>query len=276
MSSWINNSSAVVTWVNSSSATVSWSADSPPIPVPVPVPIANGDLVNWINNSSVIVSWVNSNGNRVGWMSDNKSISVSVFDWTQTLLSQYVDSPTINELLSSYNSAIDPSNDIINFYKNIWNVATAVGNGLDVWGQIVNVSRYLLVPITPNYFGFKEAIRTGYESTGPQPFGQASFTLGVQSTDTYALTDNNYRRLIMIKAAANISGLSIPAINKLLQQFYGTSYDGQPSGIAYVIDNENMSLTYHFNFTPSPVQLAIINNSGVFPRPAGVSVAVTY
>jgi Protein of unknown function (DUF2612) len=276
MSSWINNSSAVVTWINFSSNTVSWSADSPPIPVPIPTPIANGDLVNWINNSSVIVSWINSNNNTVNWRSNNKAISVSVFDWTQTLLSQYVDSPTINELLSSYSSAVNPSNDIVNFYNNIWNIATAVGNGLDIWGQIVNVSRYLLVPITPNYFGFKEAIRTGYESTGPQPFCQASFALVTQSTDTYALTDSNYRRLIMIKAAANISGLSIPAINKLLQQFYGISYDGQPHGIAYVIDNENMSLTYHFNFTPSPVQIAIINNSGVFPRPAGVSVAVTY
>jgi hypothetical protein len=231
--------------------------------------------VNWNNNFGVNVSWINSSNQIVQWISNFLTVS-SNFDWTQTILSQYCSSPTINELLSSYSSAVDPAVDISNFYNNIWNIQTAQGQGLDDWGQIVNVSRYLLVPVTTNNFGFKEAFRTGYEAVGPQPFGQAPFGYGVQSTDTFALSDNDYRRLILVKAAANISGLSTPAINKLLQQFYGTSYDGSPSGIAYVIDNRDMSITYHFNFIPSPVQLAIIESSGVFPRPAGVSVAVTY
>lgn len=231
--------------------------------------------VNWINNLGTAVSWNNSSSQLVQWISNALLLS-SNFDYTQTLLSQYCDSPTIVSILSSYSSAIDPNTDISNFYNNIWNIQTAQGQGLNDWGQIVNVSRYLLVPTTSNNLGFKEAFRIGYETTGPQPFGQAPFGTGTQSTDTFALSDNDYRRLILVKAAANISGLSIPAINKLLQQFYGTSYDGSPSGIAYVIDNEDMSITYQFDFIPSPVQLAIIESSGVFPRPAGVSVTVIY
>lgn len=197
-------------------------------------------------------------------------------NWTETLLSQYCDAPTITGLLDSFNSAVDPTVDIANFYLNIWDVYTAVGNGLDIWGAIVNVPRYLQIPSSPNYLGFEEAYLAPYASTGPQPFDQAPFFTTIASTDTYALSDTVYRQLILIKAAVNIGNLSVPQINALLQKFFGTSIEGSPAGIAYVIDNLDQSFTYNFDFVPSAVQLAIVQNSGVFPRPAGVAVTVIY
>jgi len=198
-----------------------------------------------------------------------------MINWDETLLSQYVDSPTLIGLLNSFNDAVDPSIDIANFYTQIWNVATAVGNGLDIWGEIVGVSRNLQINAS-NYFGFDESVTTPTLSTGAQPFNQAPFYLGVAATSTYALADAQYRRLILVKAAANISDLSVPSINALLRAEFGTSDGVNPYGKAYVIDNENMSFEYHLGFVPSAVQIAIINNSGVFPRPAGVSVLLTY
>ena len=195
--------------------------------------------------------------------------------WDETLLSQYVDSPTLVGLLQSFNDAVDPTIDIANFYSNIWNIATAVGNGLDIWGQIVGVSRYLQVNAT-NYLGFEEAYTAPTASTGPQPFGQAPFGSGTALTTTFALADAQYRRLILVKAAANISNLSIPSINALLQAEFSTSDGINPYGSAYVINSGSMSFQYHLTFVPSAVQIAIINNSGVFPRPAGVSVSLTY
>lgn len=195
--------------------------------------------------------------------------------WDETLLSQYVDSPTLVGLLQSFNDAVDPTIDIANFYSNIWNIATAVGNGLDIWGQIVGVSRYLQVSAS-NYLGFKEAYTAPTASTGPQPFGQAPFGSGTALTTTFALADAQYRRLILVKAAANISNLSIPSINALLQAEFSTSDGINPYGSAYVINSGSMSFQYHLTFVPSAVQIAIINNSGVFPRPAGVSVSLTY
>lgn len=197
-------------------------------------------------------------------------------NWDQTLLSQYCDAPTITGLLDSFNSAVDPTSDIANFYLNIWDVQTAVGSGLDIWGAIVNVSRYLQVPASDNYLGFDEAYLSGYATTGPQPFGQAPFFTQVPATNTYALSDDIYRALILIKAAVNIGNLSVPQINSLLQKFFGTSISGSPYGKAYVIDNLNQTFTYRFDFVPNAVQLAIVQNSGVFPRPAGVAVLVTY
>ena len=196
-------------------------------------------------------------------------------NWDETLLSQYVDSPTLVGLLQSFNDAVDPTINIASFYSNIWNVATAVGNGLDIWGQIVGVSRYLQVSAS-NYLGFEEAYTAPTATTGPQPFGQAPFGSGTALTTTFALADAQYRRLILVKAAANISNLSIPSINALLQAEFSTSDGINPYGSAYVINSGSMSFQYHLTFVPSAVQIAIINNSGVFPRPAGVSVSLTY
>ena len=198
-----------------------------------------------------------------------------MINWDETLLSQYVDSPTLVGLLQSFNDAVDPTINIANFYSNIWNIATAVGNGLDIWGQIVGVSRYLQVSAT-NYLGFEEAYTAPTATTGPQPFGQAPFGSGTALTTTFALADAQYRRLILVKAAANISNLSIPSINALLQAEFSTSDGINPYGSAYVINSGSMSFQYHLTFVPSAVQIAIINNSGVFPRPAGVSVLLTY
>jgi len=230
-------------------------------------------IVGWINNSENDVSWINNFNNIVQWTSSNPSNNPPL--WQQTLLSQYVDSPTLTSLIESFSDAISPDTDITNFYNNIWNVATAVGNGLDIWGQIVGVSRYLKINVS-NYFGFDESVTTPTLATGAQPFNQAPFSLGATATTTFALTDAQYRRLILVKAAANISNLSIPAINSLLRAEFGTSDGTNPYGAAYVVDLGGMAFQYYLNFVPSAVQIAIINNSGVFPRPAGVNVSLTY
>ena len=196
-------------------------------------------------------------------------------NWNETLLSQYCDSPTITGMLQSFNDAVSPDADITAFYANIWNVATAVGNGLDIWGQIVGVSRVLQIPATP-YLGFDEAFTVPTELTGAQPFDQAPFWQGSTATVNFALSDTQYRQLIMVKAAANISNLSVASINALLRAEFGTNNGSDPYGPAYVIDNQNMSFEYYLDFVPSAAQIAIIENSGVFPRPAGVQMILNY
>lgn len=196
-------------------------------------------------------------------------------NWDQTLLSQYCDSPTIIGMLQSFNEAVDPSYDLAQFYANIWDVSTAVGNGLDIWGQIVGCSRYLQIAATP-YLGYKEAYTAPTAATGPQPFEQAPLYNGVVATTTFALSDTQYRQLIMVKAAANISNLSIPSINSLLRAQFGVDNGTDPYGPAYVEDLGNMAFNYYLGFSPNSTQIAIIQNSGVFPRPAGVQANLVY
>jgi hypothetical protein len=55
--------------------------------------------------------------------------------------SQYAASVRITALLQSAKDHILPDADITLFYDTIFNVETAQGYGLDVWGNIVGVSR---------------------------------------------------------------------------------------------------------------------------------------
>jgi hypothetical protein len=153
-----------------------------------------------------------------------------VNNWSQTLLSVFANRPIIQSLISSFNAAIDPQANIAAFQQYIWNVKTAVGYGLDVWGTIVGVSR--VVPSTP----------------------------------AITLLDPDYQTLILVKAAVNIGNVTIPTLNRLLRLIFADS------GLVYVQDNLNMTLTYVFLFEPTPAQQAIVQYSGVMPQPAGVQV----
>ncbi|OYV42370.1 MAG: hypothetical protein B7X10_06670, partial [Burkholderiales bacterium 21-58-4] len=156
----------------------------------------------------------------------------------------------------------DPTINLVNFYNTIWNITTATGYGLDVWGRIVGVSRYLNVPGTFGFFGFNEA-------QGSQPFNQAPFYNGTaSSTVLTALSDTAYRQIILLKALANITNCSAQQLNAFLTTLYGAE------GIVYVIDNLNMTFTYRFKFILSPLDYVILTQSGAVPTPAGVSYTI--
>ena len=188
------------------------------------------------------------------------------FAWSQTILSQYAASPTLTALINSFNDAVEPTGDISNIYSYLWDIQTAVGQGLNNWGQIVGVQRTLNVALaSPNYLGFKEAYQLATQRTGAQTFGSAPMFGGPSVTTTYSLGDNDYRTLIMAKAAANICNLTAPTVNAILSSIYGAS------GRVYSQDTGGMSQRYVFEFQPSSVQLAIITQARVIPRSAGVA-----
>ncbi len=177
-----------------------------------------------------------------------------------TIAAQYANSPTLRQLIDSMNTYFDPATDFATFYSYVWNVDTAQGFGLDILGRIVNVSRELTIPGTVDYFGFDEA-------TDAQPFDQEPFFDGELSTQTYTLADDAYRTLILAKALSNLSASTAPSINALLQSLF-------PRGRCYVLDLGGMAIKFVFEFALEPFERAILTQSGVIPRPAGVSVSI--
>jgi len=182
------------------------------------------------------------------------------YDWFATVISQYANSPVLLKLIENFATYIDPTRNVDEFFRLLWNVDTATGYGLDVWGRIVGVSRVLFVPIVDGeFFGFDEA-------TDAFPFGQAPFfNTGGALTENFTLSDEAYRVLIFAKALANISDGSIPSINQILINLFSRY------GNCFVVDNLDMTLTYTFGAALDPVDLAIVTQSGVLPRPAGVA-----
>lgn len=182
-------------------------------------------------------------------------------DVEKTIISQYANSPTITKLIYNMNQYFRVDTDFDNFYNYVWNIETAQGFGLDILGRIVNIPRQIQIQPNIEYFGFNEAL------PGSFPFNEGTFYNGVPATQTYILSDDAYRQLILVKALANISATTAPAINQLLQNLFAGS------GRCYAIDDGNMQMHYVFEFLLTPYQFAIMT-SGALPTPAGVTVGL--
>ncbi|WP_027815233.1 DUF2612 domain-containing protein [Paraburkholderia bannensis] len=182
-----------------------------------------------------------------------------------TIISQYANSPTLVQLIQNMNGYIDPSADIDAFYSMVWDIDSAQGFGLDIWGKIVGLDngRLLKIPSAELKLGFAEA-----GTASATPFGSGVFYTGSTVTQSYYLGDDAFRVLILVKAMANISDGSIPSYNQLLQNLFAGR------GRCYVSDLGNMQMRYTFEFYLEPYEVAILTQSGAMPRPTGVLASI--
>lgn len=213
---------------------------------------------------------------------------ISIFDFWQTIASQYANSPRVIELIESFILATDPTTPFEKFHDYIWNVLTARGYGLDVWGRIVGINRVLQIT-TGEWFGFEEA-------TDAEPFNTAPFYNGVLATTNFTLSDEQYRKLIIAKARFNITDGSVPSINEIMMYLWanrgGNAYANDGRQYDYFGFEEarnchgfnqsplysgqpipHMCFDYVFEFPLTGLDWAIIN-SGVLPKPTGVKSSV--
>lgn len=179
------------------------------------------------------------------------------------ILAQYANSPTLLTLLQAMNQWIDPAADIDLFYNNIWNIQTASGKGLDIWGRIVGAPRTIPLSDISDYFGFNEGNGSFF------PFNNDPFYAGPVGAGLFALSDDAYRVYILTKAFANISNMSIPSMNALLNFMFAGR------GSCYVAEGDTpLNIAYTFNFALEQWEESIMLQPQLLPRPAGVIVSV--
>lgn len=213
------------------------------------------------------------------------------FDVWTTIISQFANSDILTRLIENIFAYLDQTKNFEAFFDLVMNVDTAQDYGLDVWGRIVGVNRVLQVQ-SGDWWDFAEALPGAYT------FGQSPYYSGTSLTSNFRLSDQAYRTLIFVKAAANITDGSIPAINGILMSLFpnrGNAYvtEGRQTGgwfgfaesvnaagfnqssfYAGTPEIETMVMAYTFAFSLAPVELAIVLNSGVLPKPTGVAASV--
>lgn len=183
-----------------------------------------------------------------------------------SVISQYIvqnqeDKPTtVGQLCDSIAAENDVDANLLDFYLTAWDIQTAQGVWLDYWGIWVGIGRYLQV--VSSYANWGVAPDSG-------TFNNSVFYNGALSTNNYRLPDYVYRKLILIKAFANISGCSIPVLNQCLLMFF----DGRR---AYAVDNFDMTVTINIEFTLADWEYSVLTLSNAFPKCAGVRYNYTF
>lgn len=219
------------------------------------------------------------------------TLPASPFDVWSTIASQYANSPVLTGIIEGFSDNIDPSSLFADFYERVWNIDTAEGWGLDVWGRIVDVPRAITVAGAAEYFGFSE-------DPGSSGFGFGTFSVGTQITANYIMADGLYRNAILAKGLANITDGSIPALNRILRTLFpgrgnayvkeiypDTSYlgfsesaDSSSFGFGtFFSDNifqYSMAMQYVFDFDLTAAELSLVNSNIILPRPTGVTIDV--
>lgn len=173
----------------------------------------------------------------------------------ETVQSQYATGQTIRALIESARIRIAPDADISLFYQTIFDIESAQGIGLDIWGRILGIGRGVNIDVIDAFFGFFEA---GYD-----PFDASPFFDGGGVTQRYELADDAYRELLLWKAMANISDASASSLNQLLlAMFPGQDIVVHESGV--------MSLELYIFFPLEPYQRVILQQYGLMAKGAGV------
>ena len=156
-------------------------------------------------------------------------------DFEKHILWQYNNAPALNSLMQSKQAWYDVN------HNNFWN---------DYINNVLNIA-------TANEYGLSV---WGAILQVPRTY----IVNGVEETVDIEMYRNIIRaRMLLLRTRA-----TVPDINYFLKKIFGKY------GNAYVIDNNNMSITYHFNFSLSNLQVAIMQSVILLPRPAGVKLVI--
>lgn len=182
--------------------------------------------------------------------------------WKDTILTQYSASEKLLSIIDTFNQAVSLDDFTDEFIAKVWDLTTCETFGLDMWGKIVGVSRYITAPIESSSFGFSEADDS--DPDYPTPFNESPFFGGIQETTNVRLGNDAYRTLIFCKAFTNISIATIPEINRFLRMLF------YQRGRAYCVNYRDMTMGMTFEFELAPYEESILTNYDVTPIPSGV------
>lgn len=179
--------------------------------------------------------------------SDTIEVNPSL-SYTTRLVGQYANSPVMLKLANGLGTLFDDSPFIKNWYDVVFNLETATGYGLDVWGAILNRSREFV------YNGDR------YYLQGAQTIGGVTFTAEQM--------ENLYRQVLQLTAMRYVGNASISSLNTLIQFIF------KDEGECYCLEYGTMQIRYVFRFYLDKVKQAIIET--IDPHPSGVGSSYEY
>lgn len=159
----------------------------------------------------------------------------TAIDFEKHILWQYNNAPALNSLMENKQNWYDINNN------QYWN---------DYIKDVLNIS-------TANDYGLSI---WGSILQIPKTF----LVNGVEET----IDTEMYRNIIQARMLLLRTRATLPEINEFLKYVFGKY------GKAYVVDNNDMTISYMFSFVLSALQIAIIQTIPLLPKPAGVKMII--
>lgn len=163
------------------------------------------------------------------------------------MLSQYANSPIFVKLTNGINEQLSNAKTMEDWYRLVFNLRTAQGYGLDIWGKILNQGRRF------SYLDSNDNVIDVYLK-GEQTVEGVHYT----ATEIEEL----YRTVLFFKAFSYVTNCSIKNLNDLLQFFFIDK-------MVYVYEIGVMEIEVVFRFFLKKLEKAIFT-SELFPKPTGV------
>ena len=160
-------------------------------------------------------------------------------------LSQYANSPKFLGLYDNICGLFNNARTLEDWFNIVFNLKTASGYGLDVWGVFLNQDRQ---------FSYVENGVTQYIYLGGEQ------TIGGE-TYSAEYMEEMYRMVLFLKALCCITNCTLASLNNLLQSYFNKR--------VYVINYGTMEIRYVFEFYVSNLEKAIFTTE-FLPRPTGV------
>lgn len=152
------------------------------------------------------------------------------------ITSEYAEKPKFNQMVQALLDMESPTVDNLDSFDTLFNLDNAVGDQLDICGQLVGMTRQL-------------------------PFEDPA----VPSV----LTDDLFRTVIKARICSNFWDGTNESWQRIIQQMF-------PTAVFEVVDNQDMSISVVLINPDTPPALAVLMFNGyIVPKPAGVNVTWT-
>lgn len=180
--------------------------------------------------------------------------SINLFDF---LLWQYNSATSLTSLLTSKQAWYDEnvSQFLADWYNDIFNLDTANDFGLSIWAILLDLPLFSEVnPDAPGkpIFGF---------GNNNKNFENGNFSNSGQSI---GFTTEEKRLLLKLRYFSLSTRCDVPDVNSFL------AYVFEPYGTVFLLDGQDMSITYVFDYQISNYLLEAMKKYDLLPRAAGV------
>lgn len=214
--------------------------------------ISFGGVYNYQENANL---FIDNKKLVLGMPLTHSSITANAIEIIPTkLISQYANSERILKLANGIRTMLSNAKLIKDWYNIVYNLKTATGWGLDIWGKILNQGRSF------TYVNQSSGVETNYYLQGELTVDGTTFTAKE--------VEEVYRKVLFMKVISLISNSTDRTLNELLQ-FY---FNGRR---VYVIQYGTMKLRYVFEVPVNKLEKSIFT-SGLLPKPTGVGATFEY